>query len=98
VRRLRVGIALGYRRGRNRGGRPCAASGLRVHLRGADVRSVRRVDFFVGRRRLASDRRARFGRRLARRTLRRGLVRLRLVLTTADGSQVPLARTVYICP
>jgi hypothetical protein len=67
ARRVRITLRLGYRRGRTRKGRRCARGRVRARLSGRDARLIKRADFYLGRRRVAVDRRPPF-----RRTVDRG--------------------------
>jgi hypothetical protein len=68
--RVRLRIALSYRRGRTRAGKRCARGAIRARLRGADVGQVKRAEFRVGRRRVARDGKKPFAKRIAARRFR----------------------------
>ena len=72
----------------------CTRNAPRARLRGRDVRSVRRVDFTLGRRVVARDRRAPFARRLVQSA---GGRRVRARATMRDGRAVRLRRVLPRC-
>ena len=90
-RRPRLKLRLRYGKG---GG--CSRRAARVSIYGRDVRLVKRVQFRLGRRVVATDRRAPFTRRIrvggARLALR---VQARVLLV--DGRRIRLYRTVQPC-
>jgi hypothetical protein len=65
--RLRLRLRLRYRRGRTQTGRRCARSRVRATVTGRDRRLIRAVGFYLGRKRMARDRRAPFSRIVDRR-------------------------------
>jgi N-acetylglucosamine-6-sulfatase len=78
--------------------RRCARRAVRVRIVGRDRRTVRRSDFFVGRRRAARDRRSPFAKRLRIRGVRPGRrFRVRARVTTRDGRVVTLDRHLRRC-
>ena len=86
-----------YRRSRSRG-RRCARGPVTLTLSGADSTGVRRMDVRLGRRRLASDRRAPFRVRIPARRLRSGRINvLRVKVTLIDGRTREFTRRLRAC-
>jgi hypothetical protein len=97
VRGRRLSLVLRYRAGR-RHGRRCARSEVTASLRGPDVRQVRRVDFLVGDRRVARDRRSPFSARVRRSALQRARAnRIHARVVPRSGERITLSRTVRAC-
>ena len=69
----------------------CSRPGLRVSLRGADRRLVRRMDVFIGGKRVARDTTLPFTRKV------RGSVRLQVVALLRDGRRTTFNRRVRAC-
>ena len=96
--RPRLRLALSYRKRRLSRRRTCARSAVRARVTGRDRRQVRRADFYVGRRRVARDRKAPFRTRIKRSRLRRGQVnRLRARVRLGDGRRATLTRRLRVC-
>ncbi len=94
----RLGLRLGFTRGRDARGRTCARSGLRVVVTGPGRRAVRRADLRLRGRTVTRDRRAPFAVSVRRTQLRRGVVnRVQVVAALQDGRRVTLTRSVRAC-
>jgi hypothetical protein len=92
---LRLRLALRFRPAAF--GESCAGSEVRATLRGADMWAVRRVDFLVGGRRLASDGRPPFSQWITRRNFDARHSRLVAVASVRDGSRVPITGSAKVC-
>jgi hypothetical protein len=96
--RLRLRLAVRYAGGRERSSR-CALGRVTAEVKGRDRRRVRRVEFFVGRRRAGLDRRSPFRRRVgpARHRGRSHFHVIRARVRTRDGRRATLKRRFRAC-
>ena len=100
TRRLRIALRLRFRGARDARGWRCAPGPVRATLRGKDIRFVRRVEFFVGKRRLMRIlvRKLPISRIVIRRKrMQARRYRVRAGLRLNDGRLVRLGRTFRGC-
>jgi hypothetical protein len=92
---LRLALRVRYRRGP----RGCARGAVRARVTGPDRDALRRVGFFLGRRRVASDTAPPFRARIAERRLRPGRRHsVRVRVRSADGRGARMVRRLRACP
>jgi hypothetical protein len=98
--KVRLSLSLRYRKGRTRKHRRCARGPVLVGLRGADVGSVKRAEFRVGKRRMARDRKRPFSKRIAAKRFRghrSNVYRVGARARLRDGRLVKRSKRLRVC-
>jgi hypothetical protein len=95
---LRLSLALGYRAGRSRNGRRCAAGDVTAKLGGRDRGRIRYADFSIGASGLGRDRSAPFSKRVQRSSLRAGgIYRVKARAKLRGDGTITLTRSFRAC-